>query len=240
MNKVFIAAPFGIYLAIPGMIRVKGTYTLNERKGRYWGALTRIWFTKNGIYNRMGMRNPGIKNVKLKASENVVYSISEFTKESFYELLEYIPENIAIELNFSCPNVEDALSSQDKSDILKFASNKFKNVIVKLPPDYISALNLFTLAYIAGIRTFNACNTIKTDLGGKSGRDIQQFSLYFIKAIKESFPDCSMIGGGGIYSEIDIKKYVEAGADAISLGTVFFMPWKLPSVLFGIYKYMVK
>jgi dihydroorotate dehydrogenase len=240
MKKVVISAPWGIWLNIPGVERTKGTYTLRERKGRIWGALTRIWFTKDGIYNKMGMRNPGIKRVNVGVEGDIIYSVYGFTLDEFLALLDYIPADNKVELNFSCPNIVDKLTRYDIKLICQYAISKFDRVIVKLPANVYKGVGLSELVYLAGVRTFHACNTISTPEGGLSGRYIQAYSFLLIKLIKENHKDVTIIGGGGIYSADDVRKYVEAGADYIALGSVFFMPWRLPSVLYGIWKYLLR
>ena len=49
--------------------------------------------------------------------------------------------------------------------------------------------------------------------------------------IKEYYPHIEIIAGGGISEKEDIKRYIDLGADHISLGTVCFNPVKLGRLL---------
>ncbi len=242
MNKIILAAPFGNYIKLPGTIRTKGTFTLNKRSGAIWGALTRIGFSFSGIFNRMGLRNPGIRSQLQffrKQSENdIIYSITEFNVFDFKQVLSCIPSNRAIEINLSCPNKESELTDEEIKSVVSKAADWFDVVIVKLPANFEKACDLFHLSYGLGIRWFHFCNTIKTPKGGLSGRAIQCYSLPLIRAFKKQYPDIIVIGGGGIYTADDIKRYLEVGADYLSLGTVLFLPWYWPSLAWGILKYL--
>jgi dihydroorotate dehydrogenase len=78
-----------------------------------------------------------------------------------------------------------------------------------------------------GITTFHLCNTIPSPKGGISGYPLQEISLKAVKSAREEFGDTiTIIGGGGIYTIDDVKKYIEAGADHLSLSTVLFNPIK--------------
>lgn len=79
-----------------------------------------------------------------------------------------------------------------------------------------------------GVKAFHIGNTIKTDKGGLSGREIQKVSLPVIHKIREFDDESIIIGGGGIYSKEDVRKYKDVGADIISLSTVFITkPWNI-------------
>ena len=230
MNKAIISAPFGSYLTIPGATSTRGTYTADKRPGAIFGALTRINFTRQGILNKMCLRNPGIKSQDFDKHEDVIWSIGGMDRTGWKNVVLSVPEWVTVELNCSCPNIDDYMYREDWIHLFNMASSRFFDVIVKLPPNFKQASMLFNLAYNNGITTFHCCNTIKTNKGGLSGRAIQKYSLPIIEHIKRT-PGITAIGGGGIYSKSDVKRYRNAGADKFSLGTIFFMPWKVPGVM---------
>ena len=231
MNKAIISAPFGTYVRLPGCTSTRGTYTINPRPGAIWGALTRIYFTKDGIINRMGLRNPGLKSQDFSKHKDAIWSITGLTCNEWIRVVLCTPLCSTIELNFSCPNVDTTLSMKDKQRIIEYALflRKPGCVIVKLPADPKKATQLYTIAAEAGVSIFHACNTIKTTRGGLSGRAIQDVSIPLVKFLHRE--GHTVIGGGGIYHPDDVKRYRDAGADHFALGTIFFAPWKLPAVL---------
>lgn len=235
MKKTIISAPFGTYIRLPGCTSTRGTYTHQPRPGAIWGALTRIdipypWEDKP-ITNRMGLRNPGIESQNFKRYPNAIWSLGGFNYLDWVTNMVCADGDITVELNVSCPNVETHMSLNDYKSLFKSATVLFEDVIVKLPPTTMTACTLIDTAYKAGIRKFHCCNTMRTDKGGASGRCIQQLSIPLIKMIKREYPDATVIGGGGIYTPNDVKRYRDAGADHFALGTIFFTPWRIPTVL---------
>ena len=59
---LFISPPFGNYLSLPHTISIRGSFTLNERPGK-WSQIVktlRYKSTFGGWVNKIGLRNPGI------------------------------------------------------------------------------------------------------------------------------------------------------------------------------------
>ena len=59
-----------------------------------------------------------------------------------------------------------------------------------------------------------------------SGRILTPHTLRLIEYIKNTHPHVEVIAGGGVYSKEDAQRYIDAGAEHISLGTVCFTPWR--------------
>lgn len=230
LKKAIIAAPFGTYITLPGCTSTRGTYTWTPRPGAVWGALTRIKFTPDGIVNQMGLRNPGICSqwLRFKKHPDAIWSI--YPDRS----VEWMPADIIVELNMSCPNV-GRVNLEQASQAFRSLRNP-DNTICKLPADFDQGVRLFELAFGAGVTAFHCCNTIKTAHGGLSGRAIQAESLPLIRYIKREAWQTKIIGGGGIYTPDDVKRYRDAGAEHFSLATIFFTPWRVPAVMREIYR----
>ena len=60
---------------------------------------------------------------------------------------------------------------------------------------------------------------------------IVPYTLKIIDYIKSNYKDVKVIAGGGVYSKQDAKRYLDAGADHISLGSVCFTPWKIKGII---------
>lgn len=143
------------------------------------------------------------------------------------KLIDYIPKEIMVELNLSCPNIEKTeISDSQVSTYL----NKFPIIIFKLSStkeiyDHIDRLVSLGAQYL------HIANTLPTNKGGESGERLKVFSLETIKNVREKYPNIKIIGGGGIYSSEDVKLYKNAGADYFSLATIWFKPWKAVQLL---------
>ena len=110
--KYYIAAPFGNYLHRPDMYSVMGTYTLQPRPGLLKQILKtlRYSFHYNGWTNKLGLRNPGIHHAIHKYYQDPsrrIISLYGFNRGEWETLAEYTKGVRRIELNLSCPNVEN-------------------------------------------------------------------------------------------------------------------------------------
>ena len=52
-----------------------------------------------------------------------------------------------------------------------------------------------------------------------------------ISFLKKEHPHVEVIAGGGVKDSFSAKRYIEEGADHISLGTVCFTPWKIQKII---------
>jgi len=236
MTKYFISAPFGNYLQYINflsdkpVISVTGTFTVKPRLGRVKQILRTLRYvhTKEGWTwrNKLGLRNPGIfKGIENTASHSIM-SISSLEPNDWRILYEIVPKNMSVELNISCPNV-DAHPDLTKS----FAKDERKWCIVKVPPT-ITNKQLDKIADL-GYNQVHASNTVPTRKGGLSGKIIMPYTINIIEYMKTTHPHVEVIAGGGVKDKASADRYIDAGADHISLGTVCFTPWKVKSIIDG-------
>ena len=228
----FISAPLGNFLQhatfATNAICVTGTFTLKPRPGRLKQILRTLRYVKTEEgwtwRNQLGLRNPGIFKGIENTNSNSVMSISSLEPNDWKILYEIVPKHMSIELNISCPNV-DAHPNLTKS----FAKDKRKWCIVKVPPT-ITQKQLDKIVDL-GYNSIHASNTLPTQKGGLSGKMIIPHTLKIINYIKNKHNGVTVIAGGGVYSKQDAKKYLDAGADHISLGSVCFTPWKIRGII---------
>ena len=228
----FISAPFGNYIQPSTALAVTGTWTRLPRPGRVKQILktVRYSFKERGWVNRLGLRNTGISSaVEIHDNDREVLSIGAIEDNDWKRFIEIIPEDYNLEINLSCPNVDEVENID-----LRLLNNSRKWCIAKIPPaplfptisyHYVDAL------VDMGFKQIHACNAIKMERGGLSGKQVKDCSLDVIKYIKRVHPHIETIGGGGITTQEDIQDYYNVGADHISLGSVCFTPWKLPALL---------
>ena len=217
---LFISPPFGNYIDLPKSISIKGSFTLNERKGK-WSQIfkTLRYLPGLGWVNKIGLRNPGIDYAIKNYEKGDIVSIAIMNKSEIKPLLKKIPDDMDIELNVSCPNTDKHMIS----DGLKpFLNSKRNWCIVKLSPleKCITIQNL----YDDGFRQFHASNTLPTERGGLSGKMIKPHTISTIKYIKNTWNDTVIIAGGGIRTMKDVEEYRKAGADHFSVSSLCFNP----------------
>tara|TARA_B100000282_G_scaffold296832_1_gene280355 strand:- start:1495 stop:2187 length:693 start_codon:yes stop_codon:yes gene_type:complete len=223
---IFISPPFGNYFNLPKTIPIRGSFTLNERPGK-WSQIfkTLRYVPYLGWVNKIGLRNPGIDYAINTYKKGEIISIAIMDKSEIKPILDKIPEDMDIELNVSCPNTEESMV---KEGLKPFLNNKRNWCIIKLSPtETCYNINCF---YEMGFRQFHASNTLPSKRGGVSGEILKPYTMSTIRYLKNNFPDAVVIAGGGIYDFETLKDYEKKGADHFSISTIFFNPFK--TVLF--------
>ena len=226
----FISAPFGNYLQYTNflsgkpIVSVTGTFTVKPRSGLVKQIIKTLRYTKTGWRNKLGLRNPGIFTGIDNTASYSVMSIASLEPNDWRILYEAVPKNMSVELNISCPNV-DAHPDLTKS----FAKDERKWCIVKVPPT-ITNKQIDKIVKL-GYNQIHASNTVPTAKGGLSGDVIVPHTLRILEYIKSTHPHVEVIAGGGVKDKASANRYIDAGADHISLGTVCFTPWKLKGIV---------
>ena len=224
---------------------------LNPRSGR---ATPRMAETPSGMLNGIGLQGPGIDDfiqsdlswLSQKGAKTIVSiagnNVEEFGKVA--DKLRDIPGVVAIEVNISCPNVENrgqvfACVPYAAADVI---SNVRRNVsasiplFAKLSPDVTDITEIAKSVVKAGADGLSVINTllgmvIDTDTllpklsgktGGLSGPAIRPVAVRCVYQIRKALPNIPIIGMGGIRNGRDAIEFFAAGANAISVGTTVF------------------
>ncbi|ORM38824.1 diguanylate cyclase [Francisella endosymbiont of Ornithodoros moubata] len=225
LKRIIISPPFGKYLKFKETSNVYGSFTVNRRWGLIKQALKTIRkIDKNAWCNKIGLRNPGLANANPPKKAQDIISLAALEIIDWYSFaktlnLPKFANYKNIEINIGCPN---AIIIDFPAELAPIFAGR--NISIKMPPTVDH--NTKIREYIAvGITIFHLCNTIPTDKGGISGYPLHEYSLPAIKKAREVFGDSiTIIGGGGIYTLDDAKKYIEAGADHLSLSSIMFNP----------------
>ena len=229
----FIAAPFGNYLRFENAISVTGSWTVNPRLGLFQQLFKTLRYVKTeagwGWRNKIGLRNAGIKEGLERKQSFDVMSIAPIHKWDWVNFDSIIPEHQDIEVNISCPNVDNEGDATDFPFFEKFPEYKRFWCICKIPPT--SSNDLIDKVIDSGYKQIHASNTLPTNKGGLSGKILVPHTLRIIDYIKTKYPHITVIAGGGVTEKYHAEYYLNRGADHISLGTVCFTPWKLKSIL---------
>jgi len=226
----FISAPFGNYLQYTNflsgnpVISVTGTFTVKPRPGLVKQIVKTLRYTKTGWRNKLGLRNPGIFVGIEQTAPNAVMSIASLEPNDWRILYEIVPKNMSVELNISCPNVD-----KHPNLIKNFAKDERKWCIVKVPPTITN--KQIDRIVKSGYTQIHASNTVPTTKGGLSGDVIVPHTLRILEYIKSTHPHVEVIAGGGVKDKASANRYIDAGADHISLGSVCFTPWKVKRII---------
>jgi dihydroorotate dehydrogenase (NAD+) catalytic subunit len=224
---------------------------LNPRSGR---ATPRMAETPSGMLNGIGLQGPGIDDfiqndlswLSQKGAKTIVSiagnNVEEFGKVA--DKLRDIPGVVAIEVNISCPNVENRgqVFACDPFAAADVINNVRRNVsasiplFAKLSPDVTDITEIAKAVVKAGADGLSVINTllgmvIDTDTlrpllsgktGGLSGPAIRPVAVRCVYQIRKALPNIPIIGMGGIRNGRDAIEFFAAGANAISVGTTVF------------------
>ena len=229
---LFISPPFGNYVNLPGTMPIRGSFTLEPRKGLLSQIFKTLRYSKEwkGWVNKIGLRNPGLdyaikKYYKLATDPKTnIISIAILSKEEIPKIKNKLPDDMNIEINVSCPNTEKGMV--DKG-IHVFLNEKRKWCILKLSP--IIDFEKIDEYYNMGFRQFHCSNTFplyknKQFVGGLSGPSLRSINKTLIHYIRKRYPETTIIAGGGIQSIKDIENYKRVGANHFSVSTLLFSP----------------
>ncbi|MBC8177949.1 MAG: dihydroorotate dehydrogenase [Desulfobacteraceae bacterium] len=237
-----------IDLDLLGGIVVKGV-SLKPREGN---PPPRIVETPCGMLNAIGLANVGLESfLKEKLpwlqglNTAVIVNIYGHTVEEYGAVaagLSGVKGISAIEVNISCPNVEQGgmafgtdpdMSAKVTERVVKETD---KPVIVKLSPNVTDIRKIAVAAADAGADALSLTNTLTgmaIDIerrvpklanisGGLSGPAIRPVSLFMVHQVVRAVK-IPVIGVGGIVDYRDALEFLIAGARAIQIGTANFV-----------------
>ncbi|MCX7832502.1 MAG: hypothetical protein N2440_06350 [Actinobacteria bacterium] len=221
----------------------------------------RMWDLGFGVLNSIGLFNLGVDNFISKELPKYLelgfdygISISGFSRDEFIEVARRVSQSVrdienikALELNFSCPNVEKGgiqFASQPE-EINYLTSEVTRNfngeVWVKISPvyDVLEQVNAAIDGGATGIVVANTFpstafdrslrNVLGAGSGGLSGPALLPINLLNVK--KASSIKTLIIASGGVDSFHAFKSYIAAGANLVGIGTALFRNPLLPEHL---------
>jgi dihydroorotate dehydrogenase (NAD+) catalytic subunit len=216
---------------------VSKTVTPLPREGN---APVRIAETEAGMLNSIGLANPGrdrfLAETLPRLRELGVplwISVGGFNAHDYAETCERL-DDVTIELNLSCPNVEEAAHTAHEI-VAACRSATTLPLYAKLSPanwDVAEVARAVTDAGADGLSLVNTIRGLKLDertlepslgpaLGGYSGPGLKPIALAAVYACRRAV-DLPIVGMGGIRTGRDAVEFVAAGANDVALGTVLF------------------
>jgi len=224
---------------------------LKARAGR---PTPRMAETPSGMLNSIGLQGPGIdafliEDIPWLASQGarIIVSIAGETAEEYGVLarkLRGVSGISAVEVNISCPNVENrglvfACDPNSAAEVVKNVRGIIGGdlpILAKLTPDVTNIAQIAASVVNAGADGIAMINTVlgmvintetmRPHLGGRtgglSGPAIRPIAVRAIYQVREALPSVSILGMGGVTSGKDAFEMILAGASGVSVGTASF------------------
>lgn len=211
----------------------------------------RIAETDHGMLNSIGLQGPGMDAFladhlpRLAALGVPLWvSVGGFCAADYAavcECLEDRAEVATIELNLSCPNVEEAPESSAQL-VAAARAVTAKPLYAKLSPaswDVAEAAKAVAAAGADGLSLVNTIRGLALDpatltprlaraLGGYSGPGLKPVALACVHACARAV-ELPIVGMGGVCSGLDALELIAVGASAVALGTILFADPAAPS-----------
>jgi dihydroorotate dehydrogenase (NAD+) catalytic subunit len=225
-------------------------------KPKSGNPVPRVIETASGMLNAIGLENIGLDAflseklplLKMYKTRIIVNFFGE-TIQQYEEMALALSkeERIdALEMNVSCPNVEEGgLQFSSDPEILREVVDAVRKVtdkflIVKLSPNVTDITTLAKAAEDAGGDALSVCNTfvgMKVNLetgkpylanrtGGLSGPAIKPLALNMVYETARTVK-IPVIGIGGISNSDDAIEFLMAGAKAVQIGTANYVDPKV-------------
>jgi dihydroorotate dehydrogenase (NAD+) catalytic subunit len=217
---------------------VTKTITPLPREGN---APPRIAETAHGMLNAIGLANPGRERFlgeylpRLRELDIPLWiSVGGFTAADYAETCASLANVDAIELNLSCPNVDEAADSA-AAIVAACRASTLLPLYAKLSAAHPSVADVARAVADAGADGLSLINTLRglaldprtlqpvlaRGTGGLSGPSLKPIALAAVHACRAATA-LPIVGMGGVTSAQDVVELIACGADHVALGTVLF------------------
>ncbi|MFV2039852.1 MAG: dihydroorotate dehydrogenase [Acidimicrobiales bacterium] len=225
----------------------------------------RIGETPAGMINSVGLQGPGIEawaEAELpelaKLGARVVVSIWGHSVEDYARAAAMCaflpPEVVAVEVNVSCPNLEDghrmfAHSVSATREVMDATSAAGRPRWAKLSPNVADIVSIAAAAREGGAGAVTLTNTLRGIVidverrrpllggggGGVSGPAMHPVAVRAVYDVHAALEGLPIIGVGGVTSAHEAIEFLLAGATAVQVGTANFAdPRSTEKVLRGL------
>jgi dihydroorotate dehydrogenase (NAD+) catalytic subunit len=221
--------------------------------------------TPSGMLNSIGLQGPGVDAFLAhdlpwlrERGAHAVVSIAGGSVAEYALLAGRLAQTAgvtAVEVNISCPNVEDRgqvfacdpYAAAAVIGVVRAALPPSIPVLAKLSPDVTDIVEVADAVVEAGANGLSMVNTllgmvIDTDAlrpalagvtGGLSGPAIRPVAVRCVWQVHAELPDVPILGMGGIRTGLDALQFVLAGASAVCVGTAIFNDPRAPVRILG-------
>jgi dihydroorotate dehydrogenase (NAD+) catalytic subunit len=226
----------------------------------------RVCPVPGGMLNSVGLQGPGVAiwaAEELPALEatgaRVIVSLWGRRVEEFERAARALADElaarqsravVAIEVNVSCPNLEDrskmfAHSAQATAEAVEASRAAGLPLIAKLSPNTPELVDIAAAALQAGAESLTLVNTLlglAIDVetrrpvlgavgGGLSGPALHSVALRAVYECRRAFPTAGILGVGGISDGDGALRMLMAGADAVEVGTATLANPRAPLIV---------
>jgi dihydroorotate dehydrogenase (NAD+) catalytic subunit len=225
------------------------------------------------MLNAIGIQNKGVDYFiaedlpwLIRKKATVVASIAGNTVDEFVRVADKLRTGgrglAAVEVNISCPNLEDrnnmfAHSAIAAAEVVTGVKESLPRLPVypKLSPNVTSLAEIAGAVIDAGADGLSLINTVlgmaidvesRTPMlagavGGLSGPAIRPIAVRAVHEVHREFPHVPIIGQGGIMTARDALEMIIAGASAVAVGTANFVDPRSPVLIAkGIQDYLTR
>jgi len=217
---------------------VTKTITPLPREGN---APPRIAETAHGMLNAIGLANPGRERFLAETLPRLRelglplwVSVGGFCAADYAETCAALHDLAAIELNLSCPNVDEAADSAAEIVAACRAATTLP-LYAKLSaahPDVAAVARAVAAAGADGLSLINTLRGVALDprtlapllargSGGLSGPSLKPVALHAVRACHAA-TGLPIVGLGGVQTGQDALELIACGARHVALGTVLF------------------
>ena len=217
---------------------VTKTITPLPREGN---APPRIAETAHGMLNAIGLANPGRERFLAETLPRLRdlglplwVSVGGFCAADYAETCAALHDLAAIELNLSCPNVDEAADSAAEIVAACRAATTLR-LYAKLSaahPDVAEVARAVAAAGADGLSLINTLRGVALDprtlrpllargSGGLSGPSLKPVALHAVRACSAA-TGLPIVGMGGVQTGQDALELIACGARHVALGTVLF------------------
>jgi dihydroorotate dehydrogenase (NAD+) catalytic subunit len=250
-----------------GVLGLTGASLRNVVKSGAGGVTTKsIWLREHAghpnpvivandhyMLNAVGLPDAGIEKATLELGgymngqpAPLIASIVAAKIADFADVAEKVSQlkPDIIEVNISCPNVEDefgkpfACVAADAAAVTRVVRKKTKiPLVIKLSPNVLSIVEIARAVADAGADGICAINTVgpgmmidletrqpvlANKVGGVSGPAIKPIAIKAVYDIHKALPKLPIIGTGGVLTGEDAIEMIMAGATLVGVGTAVY------------------
>jgi len=218
----------------------------------------RVHEARSGMLNAVGLQGPGVAAwladelpPLVDAGATVVASIWGRSVDDYRRAADLLadapPQVVAVEVNLSCPNVEDrsgmfAHSAEATEEAMSVTAGCGRPRWAKLSPNAGDILPIVDAAVRGGAEAVTLVNTVMgmaidpvtrtyrlgNGGGGLSGPAIHPVAVRVIHDVAAARPNVVIVGAGGVTDADTAAELLVAGASAVQVGTATFADPRAP------------